>query len=165
MANVAKALKEEISRISRKEARSAVDPIGKSQTTLKKVVADLKKRLVSLEKENKRLVVVIGKEEVKASPKSSEEPEKGRLTPKSIRSLRSRLALTQADFAKLVGASPYSVHLWETKEGALNLRDKTKAALLSISRFGAKDAKGKLAEIGGKLKKRRDAVSKKKKRS
>ena len=40
MSNVAKALKAEISRISRKEAKSAVDPIAKSNSALRKIVGN-----------------------------------------------------------------------------------------------------------------------------
>jgi len=146
MANVAKVLKEEISRISRKEAKSAVDPVGKSQTTLKKAVADLKKRVALLEKESKRLVGAMKKEK-QATPESVPgETSKARITSKGIRSLRSKLRLSQADFAKLLGATPHSVYLWEKKEGALKLRDKTKAALLAIRGLGAREATERLAE-------------------
>jgi DNA-binding transcriptional regulator YiaG len=145
MANVVKVLKEEISRISRKEAKSAVNPIGKSHTTLKKVLTDLKRRVAALEKETKRLVAAAKKEKA-ASPKTvSEETTKARITSKGIRSLRSKLGLSQADFAKLLGATTHSVYLWEKKVGALKLRDKTKAALLSIRGLGAREAQEKLA--------------------
>ena len=49
MSNVVKVLKAEIMRISRKEAKGATQGIGKSNTWLRKVVADLKKRVVPLE--------------------------------------------------------------------------------------------------------------------
>ena len=146
MSNVAKVLRSEISRISRKEAKIAVDPIGKSHIALKKVVADLKRRIALLEKENKRLVSAMRKEKAVTPQTLSEETEKARLTSKGIRSLRRRLGLPQADFAKLLGVTAHSVHLWEKKEGALRLRDKTKAALLSIRGLGAREAKEKLAE-------------------
>jgi len=148
MANVGKVLKAEISRVSRKEAKSAVGPIGKSSVALKKVVADLMKRIASLEKENKRLVAAVGKEEAKTPPKPSKETKKTRITSKGIRSLRRKLGLSPADFAKLVGASEQSVYLWESKEGPLNLREKTKAALLSIKGMGAREAKEKLEKAG-----------------
>jgi hypothetical protein len=54
--------------------------------------------------------------------------------------------------------------LWEKKIGALNQRDKTKAAILSIRGLGAREAKEKLVEVAGKLKKVNKAVSKKRKR-
>ena len=48
MANVAKVLKEEIARISRKEVKSAIGGLGKSNMNLRKIVADRKKRVASL---------------------------------------------------------------------------------------------------------------------
>jgi hypothetical protein len=51
MSNIAKVLKAEIMRISRKEAKGATQGIGKTNTWLRKTVADLKKRVVLLEKE------------------------------------------------------------------------------------------------------------------
>jgi DNA-binding transcriptional regulator YiaG len=164
MPNVERALKAEIARISRKEIKTAIGQIGKSHIGLKKTVADLKKRLASLEKENKRLVAEARRQKRGIVEKPPEEQGKVRLTSKSIRTLRSRLRLTQADFAKLVGATTHAVYLWEKKEGALRLRDKTKIAFLSVRGLGAREAKAKLDEAAGKLKKIREAASKKKKR-
>jgi len=160
MSNVVKILKAEIARISKKEARSATQAIGKSNIWLRKTVADLKKRLVLLEKENKRLVATVKKYQV-AQPEKTEQEEgmKARFTSRGIRSLRKKLRLSQADFGKLLGSTPHAVYLWEKKIGALNLRDKTKAAILSIRGLGAREAKEKLAELGRKLKKGRKAAS------
>ena len=152
MSNIAKALKTEISRISRKEAKRTTGPISKSNTDLKKSVADLKKRLTALEKENKRLLAGVKREKRQAAPTPSEEAKKARITSTTIRSLRNRLGLSQAAFAKLAGVTAYSVHLWETKEGPLNLRDKTTAAILLIKGMGAKEAKEKLADAETKSK-------------
>jgi DNA-binding transcriptional regulator YiaG len=144
MSNIAKALKAEISRISRKEAKSATGPMAKSTIGLKKIVADLKKRLAVLEKENKRLLAGVTKEKPVSSQEPTEETKKARITSTTIRSLRSRLGLSQADFGKLAGVTTGAVYLWEKKEGPLNLRDKTKAALLSIKGMGAKTGKLKM---------------------
>jgi len=157
MSNIAKALKGEISRISRKEAKSAVDPIAKSNTTLKKTVKELKARITALEKENKRLLAGVKQEKTESPPTPSEEAKKARITSTAIRSLRSRLGLSQADFGKLAGVTTGAVYLWENKEGPLNLREKTKAALLSIKGMGARDAKEKLPE--GEPKKGRKKAS------
>jgi DNA-binding transcriptional regulator YiaG len=166
MSNIVKVLKAEIARISKKEAKSATQGIGKSNTWLRKVVADLKKRVVLLEKENKHLVMAMKKYQVESPQKAvQEEGKKARFTSKGIRSLRRKLRLSQLEFGKLVGATTHAVYLWEKKTDALNLRDKTKAALLSIRGLGAREAREKLAELGGKLKKRSGATSKKRKRS
>jgi len=166
MSNVVKILKAEIARISKKEAKSATQAIGKSNTWLRKTVADMKKRLVLLEKENKRLGAIVKKYQVAQPEKlEQEQGKKVRFSSRGILSLRKKLRLSQADFGKLLGTTPGAVHLWEKKEGALNLRDKTKAAILSIRGLGAREAKEKLKEIGGKLKKVKAAASKKRKRS
>ena len=165
MANVAKVLKAEISRISRKEIKNTLGEMGKSHIALKKIVADLKKRLSSLEKENKRLIAQTKKQKAEHLEKHPEEAGKARFTSKGIRSLRSRLRITQAEFAKLMGTTTHSVYLWEKKEGALRLRDKTREALLSIRGLGAREARMKLDEIAGKRKKARSVVRKKRRRS
>jgi len=163
MSNVAKVLKAEIARISKREANSATQGIGNSNTWLRKVVADLKKRVVLLEKESKRLVATMKKYQEESPPVPPEETSKARLTSKGIRSLRGRLGLSQAGFAKLVGVTTHAVYLWENREGALSLRDKTKAALLSIRGLGAREAKQKLAEGGTKNKTGRPSSRKTKK--
>jgi len=55
MPNIAKVLREEISRISRHEAKVAISPIRKSSARLRPDVADLKSRIATLEKDNKEL--------------------------------------------------------------------------------------------------------------
>jgi len=156
MSNVVKILKAEIARISKKEAKSATQAIGKSNTWLRKTVADLKKRLVLLEKENRHLVAAMKKYQVAQPEKiDAEEGKKARFTSRGIHALREKLRLSQADFGKLLGTTSHAVYLWEKKQGALNLRDKTKAAILSIRGLGAREVKEKLAELGEKLKKDR----------
>ena len=164
MSNVVKILKAEIARISKKEAKSATQAIGKSNTWLRKTVAELKKRLVLLEKENKRMVAAMKKYQV-AQPERLEQEEgrKARFTSKGINSLRKKLRLSQADFGKLLGTTPHAVYLWEKKDGQLSLRDKTKAAILSVKGLGAREAKEKLAEAEPKSKRMRASSSKTKK--
>jgi len=147
MSNVVKILKAEIARISKREAKSATQGIGKSNTWLRKTVADLKKRMVLLEKENKRLVAVMKKRQIESPPKADqEEGKKAQFTSRGIRALRKKLRLSQADFGKLVGTTTGAVYLWEKKDKPLSLRDKTKAAILSVRGLGAREAKEKLAE-------------------
>ena len=166
MSNVVKILKAEIARISKKEAKSATQAIGKSNTWLRKTVADLKKRLVLLEKENRLLVATMKKYQIRQpETPDQEEGKKARFTSKGIRALRKKLGLSQADFGKLLGTTPHSVYLWEKKERALNLLDKTKAALLSIRGLTARDAKEKLAEGQTKRKKSETAARRQRRRS
>ena len=166
MSNVVKILKAEIARISKKEAKSATQAIGKSNTWLRKTVADLKKRLLFLEKENKRLVATVKKYQVSQPEKpDQEEGKKARFTSKGIIALRKKLRLSQADFGKLLGTTPGAVYLWEKKIGALNLREKTKAAILSIRGLGVREARTKLVELGGRHRRNRGVEPKKRTRS
>ena len=164
MSNVAKVLKAEIARISKREAKSATQGIGKSNIWLRKTLADLKKRMVFLEKENKRLVALMKNYQIESPPKADqEEGRKSRFTSRGIRALRKKLRLSQADFGKLVGTTTGAVYLWEKKEGPLSLRDKTKAAILSVRGLGAREAKEKLAEAEPRSKRMRTSSSKAKK--
>jgi DNA-binding transcriptional regulator YiaG len=165
MSNVAKVLRDEISRISRKETKSSIEGIGKSHKGLKKIVVDLKRRVLLLEKGNKGLVAAIKRYQAEQPEQPPEAEKKVRLTSKGIRSLRTRLRLTQADFGKLVGATTHAVYLWEKKEGGLKLRDKTREALLSIRGLRAGEAKEKLKEIGETRKKSRSVASRKRRGS
>ena len=61
MATIAKGLKGEIARTSRKEAKGATQGIGETNPNLSRLVADLKRRVFVLERENKRLTATIRK--------------------------------------------------------------------------------------------------------
>jgi DNA-binding transcriptional regulator YiaG len=164
MSNIAKVLKAEIVRISRKEAKGATQGIGQSNTWLRKIVADLKKRVLFLEKVNKRLAGTMKKYQVESPEKpDQEEGKKARFTSRGIRSLRKKLRLSQLDFGKLLGTTAHCVYLWEKKEGALSLRDKTRAALLSIRGLSAGEARTKLDEAETKSKTMRASAPKTKK--
>lgn len=58
---------------NKREAGSATVGIGKSTPWLRKVVADLQKRVLFLEKENKRLVVAAKKYQAQQSQKPDKE--------------------------------------------------------------------------------------------
>jgi|WetSurMetagenome_2_1015567.scaffolds.fasta_scaffold31534_1 DNA-binding transcriptional regulator YiaG len=147
MPNLSSVLKSEISRISRKEVKSSVNPIRTTNISLKKSLAELKRKLSVLEAKHKRLL----SHAKIASPKVLDENEKkARITSKNIKSLRSKLGLSQNDFAKLIGVSTQNVFALEHKEkGRLKLRSATLSNLLSLRGIGKREAKKKLEEIAG----------------
>ncbi len=147
MPNIANMLKAEIARVSRKEIKSAVEPVRKAAAKLRSDVAELKRQLAVLEKDNKRLCDVIAKGEASSSQPAAEpagESSKGWISGKGVRSMRTRLKLSQADFGKLVGVSANTVTNWEGKSGMLKLRDAPRAALLAIRGIGIKEARRRL---------------------
>ena len=147
MPKLAEVLRAEIIRISRRETRIATAGIREAKIRLGKTVADLKRKIAKLQGENKWLVAAEKKRLVQKPQIAPEASRKARLTSKGIRRLRRKLALSQVELAKLLGASAQTVHMWETKEGPLRLRGNTLAAVLSAREMGARDAKRRIAEL------------------
>jgi DNA-binding transcriptional regulator YiaG len=145
MPNIAKVLREEISRISRHEAKVAVMPVRKSNAKVRPDVADLKNRLSALEKEVKRLnIVVINLVSTQPAPATAPVDDKVRILGRGVKSLRRKLGLTQEEFAKLTGVSAQGVRFWERQPGMLNLKDASKAAIMAIKGIGKVEARQRL---------------------
>lgn len=144
MPNIAKVIKDETSRIARKECRLAVAPLRKSANISRRTFADLKRRLAALEKICERFEALSAK-----APQPQVEPasgEKSRITARGMRSLRRKLRLTGKQFARLLGVTSKIVYQWEKQEGPLRVRNTTRAAILSIRGLGAKEAKARLTK-------------------
>ena len=150
MANIAQVLKEEIARIAKKEVKAGTASLKKDTIRLKKDVADLKRRLAGVQRDNRLLMKQAAKakslEETKEP--SSKELRRMRVTGQMIIKLREKLGLTQNALGILLGVSGQSVYQYETIEGKLRLRDKTKAALTLVRQMGKRDAQKKLEEMG-----------------
>ena len=145
--NIAQVLKAEISRISKREAKALITPIRKSSAKLRPDVADLKARLALLEKEVKRLnIVVVNLASTQPAP--AEAPE-GRawISGKGVKTLRRKTGLSQKEFGMLTGVTAGAVTLWESKSGMLKLRDATKKAIMAIRGIGKTEARQRLAEL------------------
>ena len=149
MPNVMSVLKAEITRLAKKEAKAAVDPVRKPSIGTRKTLADLKQRVATLEKQVKGLTVLLSK-----MPQPQPEPvagQKARITGKGMRSLQRKLRLTREQFAKLVGITASGVYLWERKNGPLRVREATRAAILAIRNLTAGEAKERLAHPQSEL--------------
>ena len=88
------------------------------------------------------------REEATKSKTEREELGQVRITAKGIRSLRRRFGVSQAEFAQLVDFTAQAVYLWESKEGRLDLRADSKAALAELRTIGAREARRRLEEAG-----------------
>lgn len=153
MPNVMTALKAEIARIARKEAKALVSPVKKPSGKLRSFVADLKRRVSALEKVNHELQSRLTKVEGSQPAPSEQQNKRGWISGKGIKSLRKKLGLSQADFARLVQVSPITVYQWESKKGMLTFRGGTKAKLFALRGIGAREAKARLAEMTPAVKK------------
>jgi DNA-binding transcriptional regulator YiaG len=106
--------------------------------------------VAALETLNGQLQSRLAKLESSQPTPTESHDKRGWISGKGIRSLRKKLGLSQADFARLVGVSHISVYQWEKKAKTLTLRGATKAKVFAVRGIGAREAKARLAEMGGK---------------
>ena len=143
MSTFASSFKAEVIRLARKEAKAAVTPVRKPSGANRKAIADLKRRVATLEKECRRLGSLVAK-----VPQPQPEPvegQKARITGKGMRSLRRKLGLTQDNFGRLVGVTSQNVYQWERRNGPIRVREATRAAILVVRGLGSREAKERLA--------------------
>ena len=145
MPNILSVLKAEISRLARKEAKQVVAPVKKVSANYRGLIAGLRKQVGALQKE----IAVLKRAAPKADKAIEAIEPQGRfwISGKGVRTLRKRLGLTQAQFAKLAGVSVQSVVNWEAAKGKAPIRRKTSIARMQQIR-GLR--KRQLAEIMGK---------------
>lgn len=138
MANLAAALKSEVSRLARKELRAETDSLKKTVAVQRSNIAALKRRTAELEKALKALTRLANKAGRTIGPKQ-EEAEAGqfRFRASGMASNRKRLGLSAEDFGLLVGASGQSVYLWES--GKTKPRPQALAAIAALRGIGKRD--------------------------
>jgi len=145
MPNIAKVLKEGISRISRHEAKVTFTPLQRRTIRLERAAADLKRRTSLLEKENKQLQARLAQAEAaQPEPPAPEPANREWISGKGVKALRQRLGLTQHQLAKLAGVSKEGVRKWERQSAMVKFRKATKAAVFSLRSIGAREAKQRL---------------------
>ena len=143
MGRVETALKEEISRLSKKRARELLAPQVAELRRLKKRVGDLQAEVNRLKRERAKDKA---RSKVAAAVKSvsGKDRSKARLSPGLIKKLRKRLKISQPELAVLVGVSPAAVGFWET--GKSSPRPDKKARLVALRSLGRRDARRLLDE-------------------
>jgi DNA-binding transcriptional regulator YiaG len=100
--------------------------------------AERKTRMAALEERIRRLEA--GRRLAETASKAAAGEVKGRLSPRLIKSLRTKLGLSQSGFAKLLAVSPITVGQWE--RGKMNPRPEMRAKILSFRGMGRREAKG-----------------------
>lgn len=164
MPNIMSALKSEISRLARKEAKQVVAPVRKASANYRGLIAGLRKQIDALQNEVAALRRAAPKAEKALAP--AQEPQ-GRfwITGHGVKALRKRLGLTQAQFGKLTGVSVPTVIKWEGAKGKAPIRLKAAIARLQAMRgMGKKQAAeilGTRTAGGGKIKSRAKRMAKK----
>jgi DNA-binding transcriptional regulator YiaG len=137
MSNVASVLKEEIARVARKEIRRETSLLKKASTTYRSEIAALKRRVLELERQLRR----IGKggrlsEAVAANDEMISR--RTRFSARSMAAQRQRLGLSAAECGLLIGASAQSIYNWE--EGKARPRAQHLPAIFALRHLGRRQA-------------------------
>jgi DNA-binding transcriptional regulator YiaG len=111
MSNIGTALREEITRLSRKEVRSQVDPARKATATHRRDIAALKRQVATLERQVTLLLRKHASSRPEVSPEGTAKPI--RFSATRLQAQRSRLGLSAIDFGRLLGVSAQTVYNWE----------------------------------------------------
>lgn len=131
MPNVAHLIRQEIVRLSRREARAEVDPLRKVVTQQRSAIAALKRQVTALERAVR--VAVKGARTV-AAPADEQAEVRHRFSAKGLASHRSRVGLSAEQYGKLLGVTGQSIYKWEA--GSARPRARQLPALAELKRLG-----------------------------
>lgn len=146
MPNIASVLKEEITRVVRKELRSETESLKKASGRYRTDIAALKRRIDGLEKQISRLEKMAPS---KATVVAGEETDtKHRFKPEGFQAHRTRLGLSGAQMGALIGVSAKTIYNWEA--GSPRPRAGHLAAIAAVRKMGKREAMEKLEAIQAK---------------
>lgn len=156
MSDIRKVMNEEIRRLARKEIKAVVAPLLAAGAVQKKRIAELEKRIKVLEakpsqKAGQPAIVV---------PEAQEggKEKQIRLTAARIRKVRTKLSISQEQFAKILGVNTQSVNFWEN--GKTSPRLILKKQIAAIRDMGKREIAKILTEKGIVVKKAKKAIRK-----
>ena len=140
MSNILKELKAEIARLARKEAKQVVAPVKKASANYRGLIAGLRKQIDVLQGE----VAALRRAAPKGEKTLAVQEPAGRfwITGSGVKTLRTRLGLTQQQFAGLAGVSSQAVFRWERNKGKVNLRKAAAGKLQGLRGIGKRDVAG-----------------------
>ena len=148
MANITVVLREEISRIARKEIKNQADALKKASAEHRKKIAEMRRQISELQSK----VTFLEKQVLKnIQPKVGEDdPGSFRFSAKGLRSNRRRLGLSASDYGKLAGVTGQTVYMWERE--TTRPREQQIESLAPLRRMGKKEAMARLEGLVKKTK-------------
>ena len=146
MPNIGTLLKQEISRLSRREVRTHVKATKNATAQHRRHIAALKRQVTKLE----RQVSLLQQRVLSAPPvtPASSDTKQIRFVAKGLRSQRNRLGLSAADYGRLVGVSAQSVYNWE--RGLASPRREQLKSLAAFRVISKREAQARLQQLGAK---------------
>ena len=141
MPNIASLLKEEITRLARKELKANTESLKKAVSSYRSEIAALKRRVDTLERQAKKTARVVSR----VQPEPPESDVKHRFSAAGLATHRQRLGLSAADYGKLLGVSALSVYKWEA--GQVRPRASYLPAIAAVRSMGKREATARLEHL------------------
>ena len=137
------ALKAEIARVARKELKDELLALRKAVTAHRSEIAALKRELKSLRTQLRANEKVVRAVAPRPAPAAGKPGRKARFSAQAMAAQRARLGLSQAQMARLLGASALSVYKWES--GKVQPRAAQLERIVAIQKLGKREAAARLA--------------------
>jgi DNA-binding transcriptional regulator YiaG len=145
MPDVAAVLKDEITRLARKEVKQQVGPLKKTVTEQRRTIAALNRQVAELARNQSHLQQQ-KKLRLDKAPEAS--TAKGvRFSPKWVHADRNRLGLSAKDYGLLAGVSAQTIYGWES--GKSKPRAAALAGWAKMRGIGKREASRRLELLDG----------------
>ena len=145
MPNIATVFKQEITRLARKEAKAQTETSRRANAQYRRDIAELKRSVQSLAK---RIEYLERRERQRSQTTVPEALAEGkRFSAQGLSTHRTKMGLSAADYADLVGVTAQTIYSWE--QGKSRPRDQQLAALFAVRDLGKRDAMHRLALLRG----------------
>ena len=141
MPNIARVLREEISRLARREIRVSLEKARKSVKQHQSQIASLKAQVNTLVRQVSALEKNLARSA--AMPSIETVTKHVRFAPKAIASTRKRLGLSATDLARLMGVTAQTIYNWEREATKPNPQQQAK--LVSLRGVGKRQVQAHLA--------------------
>jgi DNA-binding transcriptional regulator YiaG len=141
MPNIGALLKEEISRLCKREVRKEVASVKKASAAYRRDIAALKRQVIALQ----RKTTLLEKRAIPIDKPAALPTRPVRFVAKGLRSMRARLGLSAPQLALLLGVSEQSVYNWETKKATP--RKEQLAAIIAIRGIGKREAQARIDAV------------------
>jgi len=145
MPNIATLLKQEITRLARKEVNAMTRVTRKATAQHRRDIAQLKRQVSALSKQVAYLERQERKRASKRAPAASTEGR--RFSARGLKAHREKLGFSATDYASLVGVSAQTIYNWEY--GKSKPRDEQLGALVVVRDMGKREALKQLELLEG----------------
>jgi DNA-binding transcriptional regulator YiaG len=146
MSSIAAILKQEITRLARKEIRTETDQLKKAVARYRSDIAALKRQNAELSQRLAQLEKLTAKSTPTSVVLKGETPAGARFRADGLKKLRDRLGLSAPALASILGVSPQTIYNWESK--ATRPNDEQLAKIVILRKMGKREVMARIAAMG-----------------